>query len=215
MQLLFRSVIVALIVLASVPAFASPANPVEGIEYQTLALPQAVPAGGKVEVIAFFGYFCNHCHALDRSLTDWVSKQNGKILFKRIPVAPREARLYFALEEMGMADQLHKRLFHAVQVERQRLGSEQAAADFVARHGIDREAFLQHYHSFAVQNKVNSLKKMSADYKVDGVPLIVVAGRYLTSPAIVSRSPGIGHDEASLHAATLQVLNKLVQKAGQ
>lgn len=53
MQTLFRSIIVALIVLASVPAFASPANPVEGIEYQTLALPQAVPAEGKVEVIAF------------------------------------------------------------------------------------------------------------------------------------------------------------------
>ncbi|MEA5097325.1 MAG: thiol:disulfide interchange protein DsbA/DsbL [Burkholderiaceae bacterium] len=188
---------ISALAIISICASASPSNPGNGVKYQTLPNAQPTTAGKKVEVIEFFGYFCSHCHALDRPLSEWVKKQGNKIAFKRIPVSPREARIYFALESMGQLEKIRDKVFHAVQVERQRLGSERAAADFVARLGIDREQFLQHYNFAVVQEKVNSLANMSAGYKVESVPLLVVDGRYVTSPSIVSRCPCVGDSETA------------------
>ena len=213
MLTIIRLVISLSLAIASACTFASSSNPGTGVEYQTLPSAQPTIAGKKVEVIEFFGYFCSHCHALDRPLSEWVKKQGNKIAFKRIPVPPREARIYFALESMGQLEKVHDKAFHAVQVERLRLGSERTAADFVVRFGIDREQFLQHYNSTSVQEKVNALSKMNANYRVESVPMLVIDGRYVTSPSIVSRIPGVGNSEAALHAATLQVMDKLVDRS--
>ena len=57
------------------PAFASVTAPVSGVEYTTLAAPQAVPAGKKVEVIEFFMYHCPHCNSLEPQLSEWVKSR--------------------------------------------------------------------------------------------------------------------------------------------
>jgi protein dithiol oxidoreductase (disulfide-forming) len=51
-------------------------------------------------------------------------------------------------------------------------------------------------------------------YQVDGVPLIAVEGRYMTSPSIVGASLG-NQPEPVLHAATLQVMDWLVAKVAK
>ncbi len=211
MTKLIRLISSVLLLLLFTATSASPTNPTDGIEYQTLGTPQPTVSGKKVEVIEFFGYFCNHCHALERPLSKWVKKQGSKIAFKRIPVTPREARVYFSLEAMGQVEQLHEKLFHAVQKERLRMNNEPAVLDFFVRNGVNKEMFTQHYHSFAVQQKVQALQKMNQDYKVEDVPMLVINGEYVTSPAIVSKSPSIDFSEASLHDATFKVMDWLVE----
>ena len=66
------------------PAFASVTAPASGVEYTTLAAPQPVPAGKKVEVIEFFMYHCPHCNALEPQLEAWVKKQGENIVLKRV-----------------------------------------------------------------------------------------------------------------------------------
>lgn len=219
MRFLQRSVLAFGLSLFALMAGASPASPVSGTDYRTLDKPQQIDAGKKVEVTEFFWYACPHCNALDPALAEWVKKQGDAIAFKRVPVVFRESmvpqqKLYYALEAMGKTDELHKKIFHAIHVEHQSLDSDASIADFVAKHGLDKKKFVDAYNSFGVATKVRRAAQFQDAYKVDGVPLIAVDGRYMTSPSIVG--VGLGNQpEEVLFKATLQVMDWLVAKAAK
>ena len=66
-------------------------GPVEGTHY--VRLPQAAPVSapaGKVEVVEFFWYGCNHCYNFEPSLGAWADKLPADVVFRRVPVAFRE-----------------------------------------------------------------------------------------------------------------------------
>jgi len=196
---------------------ASVSNPVENTDYRVLENAQPVDSGNKVEVIEFFWYSCPHCNAFDPELANWVKSQGSNIVFKRVPVAFRptdepQQRLYYALEVMGKTEELHKKIFHAIHVEHRQLNEEGAIADFVASQGVDRAKFLNAYNSFGVQAKVRRAVQLLELYKVDGVPLIAINGRYETSPSIVGASVG-EQPEPVLFVSTLKVMDWLVAKS--
>lgn len=205
--------------LVAASAGASPANPVAGTDYRVLDNPQPTDSnlGKKVEVTEFFWYSCPHCNALEPALEGWVAKQGDKIAFKRVPIAfdPRfvpEQKLYYALEAMGKVPELHKKVFNAIHVQHQRLDKESTIADFVGKQGLDKAKFMDLYNSFAVQTKATRAKQLQDAYKVDGVPMLVVDGRFVTSPSIVGATSGAGSTEAALFQSTLQVMDSLVAK---
>jgi thiol:disulfide interchange protein DsbA len=205
--------------LAAMSAQASPAAPVNGAEFRTLDKAQATESGKKVEVTEFFWYNCPHCNAFEPSLEEWVKKQGDNISFRRVPVAFRESfqpqqRLYYALEAMGKVDELQMKIFRAIHAERKSLESEGAIADFVASQGIDRKKFLDVYNSFGVQTKLRRAMQLQEAYHVDGVPLVAIDGRYMTSPSIVGTTLG-SQPEAVLQASTIQVMDWLVTKAAK
>lgn len=205
--------------LAAFAALASPANPQNGVDYRTLDRAQQTDAVGKVEVTEFFWYSCPHCSALEPSLADWVKRQGDKIAFKRVPVAFRasmvpQQKLYYALEALGRSEEFQGKIFHAIHVQRQPLDAENAIVDFMVKQGIDRKQFLDVYNSFAVQTKARRAAQLQEAYRIDGVPIVAVDGRYLTSPAIVGNSIGSRAEDA-LHAGTVQVLDWLVAQAGK
>ncbi|MEA5098695.1 MAG: thiol:disulfide interchange protein DsbA/DsbL [Burkholderiaceae bacterium] len=184
-------------------------------QYITLKTAQPTNANGKIEVLEFFGYFCNHCYALDPKLTAWAHKQGNRIVFKRIPVRPDEAKLYYALEAMGKLEALHDQIFNAVQVEHKRLGSESAAADFVEQHGVDRKNFIEHYNSFSVQSSGMNAASLAKAYGIDGVPMIAIDGRFITSASHAATRPGTVQNETGMHLSMLAVMDELVTKARQ
>jgi thiol:disulfide interchange protein DsbA len=203
--------------LVAITAGASPTNPGDGKEYRTLPQAQPTESGKKVEVTEFFWYSCPHCKAFEPDLEAWVKKQGDKINFKRVPVIFRpemipEQRLYYALEAMGKSEELQQKIFNAIHVEHQRLDNPTAIADFVAKQGIDKQKFMNLYNSFGVETKVKRAAQLQEAYKIDGVPTIAIDGRYLTSPGIVGTAMG-NQPEPVLHAATLQVMDALIEKA--
>lgn len=213
---LLTMVSIGLVVL---PARATPANPQHGIDYRTATTPQQAEPGKKVEVIEFFWYACPHCNALDPGLVNWAKKQADHITFKRVPVAFRESfmpqqKLFYTLEAMPNAEELHKKFFYALHTERKSLHTEVAITDWAMKQGIDRQKFVEVFNSFSVQAKVRRATQLQAAYQIDGVPLIAVDGRFLTSPSIVGASIG-NQPEAKLHTATLQVMDWLVAKVAK
>lgn len=205
--------------LVALSAAASPASPQNGLDYRTLDQPQQTAPGNKVEVTEFFWYSCPHCFAFEPELENWVKKQGDKINFKRVPIAFRDSfipqqKLYYTLEALGKVDELHKKVFNAIHVERQRIDTDAEIADFIAKQGIDKKKFLDMYNSFAVQTKVRQATQLQSAYQVDGVPLVAIDGRYLTSPSIVGKSIG-NQPEAVLQSSTLQVMDFLVAKAAR
>jgi thiol:disulfide interchange protein DsbA len=209
---------IGLSLLASM-ASATPANPQNEVDYLTLPEVQQTDSGNKVEVVEFFSYACPHCNAFEPSLAQWVKKQNGRVAFKRVPLAfhaqwvPLQ-KMYYALEALGKADELHAKVFNAVHGDRMRFENDDAVADIAVKIGLDRKQFLDVYKSFSVQTKVRRAGQLQDDYKITGVPMLAVDGRYETSPGILA-DHGLQQSESQLFTSTLQVADFLVDKAGK
>jgi thiol:disulfide interchange protein DsbA len=161
----------------------------EGFEYRVLPVPQPVETKGKVEVIEFFWYGCPHCYDFEPELSAWVKRQPKDVVFRRVPVAFRDDflphnQLYYALEAMGKGDALNEKVMYAIHKENKHLLTEAEIADWVASQGVDKNTFLATYRSFAVVSKAKAAKQLADAYRIDGVPTIVMQGKYVTSPSI-------------------------------
>ena len=215
-----RSLRLALVAAALVTGFAnaSPAEPRSGAEYITLATPQPTQTvGKKVEVIEFFAYHCPACNMLEPALNAWIKKQGDNIVMRRVHVpfqgpADPEARLFLTLEAMGKLGEYHERVFRAVHVERKRLMRDDDIVAWATSNGLDKAKFMEAWNSFGVQTKLRRLAQQVQAYKVNSTPIIIVDGKYMTSPDVVSKATGITAPGAALQA-TAQVLDALVAKA--
>ena len=47
--------------------------------------------------------------------------------------------------------------------------------------GVDRKKFSDAYNSFAVQSKISRAQQMTRTYGLNGVPTVIVGGKYMTS----------------------------------
>lgn len=189
----------------------------EGVDYQVLESPRPVPPGKKIEVIEFFWYGCPHCNAFDPKLGAWVKKQGNKIIFKRVPVSFRpsfvpQQQLYYTLEVMGKIDQLHSKIFHAIHEDSKKLDTDALITDFVAAQGINKQQFLDTYSSFGVAAKVRSATQQQSDYKIKGVPTVIINGKYVTSPSIAGAALGPNPPENASLDATIKVMDFLLTK---
>jgi thiol:disulfide interchange protein DsbA len=216
MRSLRFAVIAALMVTST--AFASPTDPKNGVDYQTLSAPQPVQATGKkVEVIEFFAYHCPACNALEPTLNQWIKKQGDNIVMRRIHLpfqgqTDPEAHLFLTLEAMGKLEEYHPRIFQAVHVQRQRLMKDDAIIDWATKNGLDRAKFVETWNSFAVTTKLRRLQQVSSNYKVTGTPTIIIDGKYVVSPDLVRQANNIRNPEQVM-TATGQVLDALVARS--
>ena len=161
----------------------------EGFDYRVLPITQPIDAKGKVEVIEFFWYGCPHCYEFEPELKGWIKRQNKDVVFKKVPIAFREelmphSQLFYALETLGKGDALNDKVMFAMHRENKRLLNENEIADWVAAQGVDRNAFLAAYRSFAVLSKARAANQLGNAYRIDGVPTVAVQGKYITSPFI-------------------------------
>ncbi|WP_431820632.1 thiol:disulfide interchange protein DsbA/DsbL [Burkholderia sp. F1] len=193
--------------LAAGFAQAAPAAPVAGKDYEVMKAPQPVSApAGKVEVIEFFWYGCPHCYEFEPTVEAWVKKQGDKIDFKRIPVAFRDdfvphSKLFYTVSALGISEKVTPAIFNAIHKQKNYLLTPQAQADFLATQGVDKKKFMDAYNSFSVQGQVKQSAELLKSYNIDGVPTIVVQGKYKTGPAYTNSLEG-----------TAQVLDYLVKQ---
>jgi protein dithiol oxidoreductase (disulfide-forming) len=194
----------ALSLAASPLAALAQAGLKEGSDFRRL--PQAVAVdvpAGQVEVLEFFSYGCIHCYNLEPALKAWLKQKPAHVVFKRVPVHFNAAfeplqRLYYALEGMNLLDTLHEKAFQAIHVDRMRLNNADAVADWAAKQGVDRQAFLGMYNAFSMAGKLKRALQLQQAYDVEGTPAMAVAGRYYV-PGQADR--------------TLNVLNTLIAEA--
>jgi protein dithiol oxidoreductase (disulfide-forming) len=169
---------------------AAQGGPVEGTHYVRLSQPAGVSApSGKIEVVEFFWYGCPHCNDLEPALEEWTKKLASDVAFRRVPVgfsATHEAhqKLFYGLEAMGKLEQMHKRIFAAIHLQRQRLDKESDQVAFLTANGIDGVQFAKVAKEFSVATKCTQAKKLSEAYKIDGVPAIGVHGRFYTAGSL-------------------------------
>jgi thiol:disulfide interchange protein DsbA len=169
-------------------------TPVESRDYTKIDPAQPTSSPGKVEVLEFFSYACPHCNAFEPTLEAWAHGLPGDVVLKRVPVpflfnAENFAHTYYALEAIGLVDKMQMKIFSAVHLDRLRLDKPEDIAAVVAKGGGDATKFLAAFKSFSVATSVARSRKMTADYKIDGVPSLTIQGRFLTSPSLASSEP--------------------------
>ena len=158
-----------------------------GSDYLTLDKPAATEApAGQVEVVEFFWYNCPHCNAFEPMFDAWAKKAPKDVLVRRAPIAFRpdfepQQRLYYVLEAMGKVDELHKKVFYAIHVEKQTLASAEQITAWAEKQGIPKAKFVEMYNSFSVSTKARKATQLQDAYALDGVPALGINGRYFTS----------------------------------
>ena len=174
----------------STTAHAQGKPPQEGTDYIVLDKPAPVEAtSGKIEVVEFFWYSCPHCNQFEPQLDAWAKKASKDVSLRRAPVSFRpdfepQQRLYFVLENLGKVDELHKKVFSAIHVEKQNLTTAEQITAWAEKQGISKAKFTELYNSFPVVTKARKSTQLQELYKVDGVPALGVAGRYFTSGSV-------------------------------
>jgi thiol:disulfide interchange protein DsbA len=209
MQLARRLLLLAFALTAAAPTLVSAQAraPQEGKDFTVLKTPVPVETGGKIEVLEFFQYSCPHCASFDPYLTAWRKKLPTDVEYKRIPIAwdnstMPHVRIYYTLEALGKLDDMHQKVFAAIQKNRQPMINPEQIADFMAANGIDRKQWLDTYNSFSVAARANRAGQIWRAYKIDGTPMMAVDGRFMTAPSMVGTREG-----------SLVVLDYLVQRS--
>lgn len=152
--------------------------------YTVLANPGAVEKAGMIEVREFFWYGCPHCYKLEPHIAKWLQTKAADVNFIRTPAAlnptwEANARGYYTAEALGIVEKTHEPLFQAIHVGKQQLFDQDSLTRFYAGFGADPKNFAGLYNSFAVSGKVGQSKSLAQRYQLDGVPAVVVNGKYL------------------------------------
>ena len=184
--------------------------PVEGTQYIRLSQPISptlLPPASKIDVSAFFWYECPHCNAFEPLLEAWVRQLPPDVAFRRVPVGftARHVvaqKLFHALEELDQVQAVHRKIFATIHGQGRRLTNENDAVALATAAGIDKARFIESFRSFQVDTRAAKSRQLTDAYKVDGVPMLGIAGRYFTSAALAG-----GHDKA------LRVADFLLQQA--
>lgn len=162
--------------------------PIEGRHYTRLRRQPATTSAAGVEVLEFFTYGCRPCRDLQRTLTQWQTSLRTSVTFRRMPVAVWDdfailQDLYFAIEVLGLVEDLHPKVFDALQREHRRLEEEEQIGDFVARHGIDRSRFLAVLNSDEVASKSLEARRLADVFQVSRTPTFIVGRQWATDIA--------------------------------
>ncbi|MCW5663688.1 MAG: thiol:disulfide interchange protein DsbA/DsbL [Piscinibacter sp.] len=188
--------------LATPPALvAAKEQPVEGKHYVAVSPRQPTLDPKQVEVLEFFAYGCEHCHAFEPTIDAWHKKLPADVRFRRIPVAFREGpmvmhqKLFFAIETLGLVEQLHRKVFNAMHAERRRFQTPEDVADFARKNGVDPAGLVGALNSFSAATNAKQATLLATGYKFQGTPSIGVNGRWLTSGSMA------GSNEKSLAVA--------------
>ena len=170
----------------------------EGIEYKRINPAVPTSSGDKIEIVEVFWYGCPHCNRFEPHLLKWKKDLPENVSFIRMPavfpnrpVWETHARAFYTAEVLGVLDKTHQPLFDALHKDKQRLFTPKALAEFYAGYGVDKKVFLETYNSFTVDMKVNNARTLSEQYKVDGVPTLVINGKFLAHGSISGGDEGV------------------------
>lgn len=156
----------------------------EGVHYKTF--PQQLSYNDKIQVQEFFWYGCPHCYSFEPFLKQWKKSKSTDVDFVRVPAIFRpewevQARTYYALSNMGVIEDVHGKIFDELHKNKKQLNTLPLMTAFLEKNGVDKEKFMNEYKSFSVDGMVRKAKKKQNTFKIQGVPSVVINGKYIST----------------------------------
>lgn len=178
---------------------------IEG-KYSDIKPPQPTQTGDKIEVLEVFWYGCPHCYSFEPHVEAWLKELPEDVVFIRVPGVLNQgwiphAKAYYAAEKLGIVEKIHRPFFDAIHKEKRNLFTEGEIMDFFVENGVSADEFERVINSKELDTKIRQAYFLARDYKLTGVPSIVVNGKYLISASHIRT-----FDEM------IQVTNALIEK---
>ena len=175
--------------------------------FQIIEPAQKADDPSKIEVLEFFHYGCPHCRDFHPLITAWKKKLPADVAFRAVPAVWNNAqlsglaRLFYAAQITGELAALEPTIFAAVQDDKRPLFNEQQVGEWIAGKVGDAAKFLDPYKSFGVGSLVRRADQLARAMKIQGVPALVIGGRYMTSASL-----------SGSHENTLKVADDLIAR---
>ena len=162
-----------------------------GTNYDVLTPAQPTNAApGKVEVVEVFWLGCPHCYALEPYIQAWLKNKPAYIDFVRVPVMwgpvhRAHARLFYTLMALNRPDLVEK-AFDTIQQQHDPLiatnGNDAESLKlqqaFAKENGLNPDDYAKAFNSFSVNSNLQRAEQLTQRYQVQGVPLVIVNGKY-------------------------------------
>jgi len=177
----------------------------EGKHYKRVDQARVIDSD-KVEILEFFWYGCPHCYSFEPKLGEWKKNKPGNVEFMRIPATFQplwvlHARAYYALQMLGVGEDIHLKFFSEIHNKKNYMKTLDALTAFVQKQGVDKSEFVDAMNSFTVETQVRKATKLVTDYKLNGVPAVAVNGKYLISASM-----------AGSYDNMIKIMNYLIEK---
>ena len=145
----------------------------------------------KVVIYEFFWYGCPHCYNLEPTINNIESNLDKDTILIKVPVALRDswelhAKVYYALQQMKLDDNLHEKVFAEIHVNSNRLDTKEKLGNFIREEGYDADKFLSILDSFGTEIRVKKASRLANQYQIKSVPTLIINGKYETSGSYVS-----------------------------
>ncbi len=143
----------------------------------------------RIEVREFFYYGCGACYAFEPYLREWEQDKATDVLLVRTP-ALRTTRwipltkVYLVLLKLGAHVRFHQDVFDAYHFDSIDLGDGDVFADWAQTKGLDRNLVRRTWDAKEIAIALELTHTATRRYGVQGVPALVVDGRFLTSPSL-------------------------------
>ncbi len=181
-----RNILVAtLLLIAPVVLCAAPDKYQEDVNYNEVIPAQPGAEGNRVQVIEFFMYGCGHCNSFEPYLQEWLKQKPEDVEFVKVPamfdrpIIIFHAKVFYTLNLIGADAEIHSKIFHAIHVEKKKLGSEATMDAFLQANGVDMAKYHDAMKSFAILTNIRKAAVLAENFDVRGVPALVVDGKYL------------------------------------
>lgn len=172
----------------------SAASLTEGKQYNSLSKPVA----NAPDVVEFFSFYCPHCYQFSEvyKVNSTVEKnvpENTKVVRYHVDFLGKYGkdltRAWAVAMALGVEDQVSPALFKAVQ-ENQSINSVEDIRTTFINAGVKAEDYDSAINSFVVNSLVSQQENALADYQINGVPAIIIDGKYkIRNDKIDAKSP--------------------------
>lgn len=160
------------------------ATAIAGHDYVVLDVPQRQDTKGKIEIIEFFSWGCQHCYEFSSLLNRWLATLPKDAVFRRVPVSfghpewEALARAYYALQATGDLARLDSQIFEAIHIDHVSLFDEPSITAWVGKHGVNVTEFTKAFNGFGVGTSLGQAEQAAMAYRVSGIPTLAIGGRY-------------------------------------
>jgi len=164
-----------------------------GVHYELVDNPTTVRDPSKIEVTEVFWFGCNHCYALEPYIARWKKDVPADVAFIKSPATWNEmlkthANIYYTAKALGIEQQFVPAAFNTIQNEGRMLTGNTELEYYFRGFDIDRNKYKAVSTSFGVRNAVEQADKKMKQWKVTGVPSLIVNGKYKVSASRAVRT---------------------------
>ncbi|OUS27342.1 hypothetical protein A9Q99_15125 [Gammaproteobacteria bacterium 45_16_T64] len=178
----------------------------EGVDYTELKQPIQTADPSTIEVREFFWFGCPHCFKLESFAHAFAKDLPDGVVFLQTP-APlnkswmNHAHAFYVMEALGKTDVMAPALFNQLHVAKNKIFSQEQLATFFGKYDVSTSDFNKLFQSFSVRTKVRQAEAFARAARLNGVPAMVVNGKYV-----------VGTRQAKGFPRMMQIVNFLIEK---